>query len=284
MKNYILLLTLVFLCINAFSQDKEAYRIYNKSGERVSYNQMITELSGGDIVMFGELHNNAISHWLQYEVTKDLSVQRDLILGAEMFEADNQEALDAYLEGEIDEKGLDSLARLWPNYETDYAPLVNFAKEKGLPFVATNIPRRFASMVFKKGFEALDTLTKKEKAWIAPLPIKFDSELPRYKQILIDMGDHATPQLVMAQAMKDATMAHFILENYKKKHLFIHYNGRYHSDYFEGIMWYLKQSDEKKKYLSITTVEQADVTKLEEENKGVADYVICVDVDVTKTY
>ena len=280
------LLTFIALAIGfaGTAQEKEAYRIYRKSGERISYNQMIQELAASDIVMFGELHNNAIAHWLQYEVTNDLSLQRDLILGAEMFEADNQEALDDYLAGKIDAKALDTLARLWPNYETDYAPLVNLAKEKGLPFIATNIPRRYANMVFKKGFESLDTLSKIEKAWIAPLPINFDSELPRYKQILIDMGDHATPQLVMAQAMKDATMAHFILENYKKKHLFVHYNGRYHSDYFEGIMWFMKQSDGKKKYLSITTVEQDDVSTLLDENKEVADYVICVDSNMTTTY
>ena len=95
--------------------------------------------------------------------------------------------------------------------------------------------------MYKGGFEALDSLTAVEKEWIAPLPIPFDSELPTYKAILDMMGDHGTPELVKAQASKDATMAYFILKNYKDGHLFIHYNGAYHSNNYEGILWYLQK-------------------------------------------
>ncbi len=91
---------------------------------------MIKSLVKKDIVLFGEQHNNPISHWLQYEVTEDLNSSRQLILGAEMFESDNQKELNNYLKGNIIYKNLDSLARLWPNYKTDYALLVDFAKEK----------------------------------------------------------------------------------------------------------------------------------------------------------
>ena len=55
-------------------------------------------------------------------------------VGAEMFEQDNQAALNLYLNGKMTEKGLDSAARLWKNYKTDYAPLVNLAKENKLNF------------------------------------------------------------------------------------------------------------------------------------------------------
>lgn len=268
----------------ALSQDKMPYRIFDKDGNPVSYAQMLEKLGGTDIALFGELHNNSISHWLEYEVAHDMMQTRKLILGAEMIEADNQEALDRYLAKEIDQKAFDTLARLWSNHKTDYAPLVDLARDNNLPFVACNVPRRLASMVNKGGFEALDELTKEEKAWIAPLPIPFDPELPTYKEILVMLGDHATPNLVKAQAIKDATMAHFILENWKKKHLFIHYNGRYHSDYYEGILWYLKQEKKDLVYLTITTVEQANIDTLEEENKGTADFIICVDENMTTTY
>ena len=43
---------------------------------------MIKSLAKRDIILFGELHNNPISHWLQYEVTADLNKTRELILGA----------------------------------------------------------------------------------------------------------------------------------------------------------------------------------------------------------
>lgn len=284
MKNLSIALILFLFTISSFSQKKSSHIIYNSNGKKVSYKKMLKALTVKDIILFGESHNNAISHWLQYEVTADINTTNKLILGAEMFEADNQNELNDYLAGNIDYKGLDSLARLWPNYKTDYEPLVNIAKENELQFIATNIPRGYANLVYKNGFEALNSLSIKEKKWIAPLPIPFDSELPTYKNILKLMGDHGTPELVMAQATKDATMAHFILKNYKNDHTFIHYNGSYHSDYFEGILWYLKKEKVDLKYATITTVSQENVNKLLEENKGKADFIICVDDNMTNTY
>lgn len=261
------------------------YKLYDGKGNEIQYNDMLAKLNEADMVMFGEQHNNAIAHWLQYEVTKSLNETRKLVLGAEMLEADNQDELDDYLSGKIDAKAFDTLARLWPNYDTDYAKLVDFAKDNKLAFVATNVPRRFANKVYRGGFEILEELSDEEKAWVAPLPIPYDANLPRYQEILKMMGEHGTPELVMAQAVKDATMAHFIIENWKKKKLFIHYNGRYHSDYHEGIVWYLQQYGKGQKVLTITTVEQEDINSLDEENKdGVADFVICVDADMTTTY
>lgn len=281
---YLIFLLSFFCTLNIGVSQKQAFVIYNKQGKKVSYNKMMKKLSKKDVILFGELHNNPIAHWLQLELTSDLNASRDLILGAEMYEADNQDELDLYMIDSIDYKGLDTLARLWPNDKTDYAPLVNFAKEKDLEFVATNIPRRFANKVYKSGFEALDSLSAEEKSWVAPLPFPFDSELPTYKSILEMMGDHGTPELVKAQASKDATMAHFILMNYEAGKLFIHYNGAFHSDWYEGIGWYLKQAQPDLKYGTISTVTQKNVRILLDENKGVADFIICVDEDMTTTY
>ncbi len=279
------LTTLIFLLFtNSVFCQKPAYVIYNSKGKKVSYKRMVNTLVKEDIVFFGESHNNPISHWLQFEVTSDFNKSRPIILGAEMFEADNQIFLNDYLKSTINKKQLDSLARLWPNYKTDYAPLVNFAKEKQLQFIATNIPRRFANLVYKKGFEALDSLSAKEKEWIAPLPIPFDSELPTYKSILESMGDHGTPELVKAQAIKDATMAYFILKNYNKSHLFIHYNGSFHSDKYEGILWYIKRERKDINIGTISTVSQENVKKLLKENHNLADFIICVDNNMTTTH
>ncbi len=245
---------------------------------------MVKAAAKADIVFFGELHNNAIAHWLQIELTKDLGRQRELTLGAEMFEADNQDELNKYLSGDFDKKQLKKEARLWKNYKTDYAPLVDYAKDKKLVFVATNIPRRYASMVHKKDFQALDNLSAEEKSWIAPLPIAFDINLPGYQNILKMMGNHASPKLVKAQAIKDATMAYFILQNYVPGKLFIHYNGAYHSNDYEGILWYIEQERTDLNMVTISTVEQKDLKKLEENHLGKADFIIVVDKDMTKTY
>lgn len=282
-KYYLFILTLCFT-VSVIAQDKPAYILYNSKGKKVSFGKMINKITEKDIILFGEFHNNAIAHWLQLELVKDCKEKRALVMGAEMFEQDNQEVLNQYLRGEINAKALDTMARLWKNYSTDYAPLVNFAKENKIVFAADNIPRKYASMVSKGGFEALDTISAKEKSWIAPLPIAYDAELPGYKKMLTMMEGHGGVNLPKAQAIKDATMAHFILKYYQPGSLFIHFNGSYHYDHYEGIGWHLKKTNPALKIATITTVSQKDLTKLLEENKGKADYIICVDEDMTNTY
>jgi len=282
-KSFLILITLLFVT-TSFAQKKKPYVIYNAKGRKVSYKKMLKKLAKKDLVFFGESHNNPISHWLQYELTNDLLLKRNLILGAEMFEADNQGALTKYIKGEITKKGLDTLARLWPNFKTDYKPLVDLAKKNNLTFVATNIPRRYARLVYKKGFKGLDTLSAKEKSWIAPLPIPFDANLPTYKNILKMMGAHGTPELVMAQAIKDATMAYFITKNLEKEKLFLHYNGSYHSDFYEGILWYVNQYKPGLNIGTITTVSQKNVNKLAKKHRKKADFIIVVDDNMTTTY
>ncbi|MEI6585421.1 MAG: ChaN family lipoprotein [Sediminibacterium sp.] len=284
MKKLLLLVLSLYLIGTSYGQQKLAYQLYNAKGKKISYGKMLQVLTEKDIVLFGEFHNNAIAHWLQLEVTKDCKEKRNLVLGAEMFEQDNQAVLDQYLRGEIKAKALDSLARLWKNYPTDYAPLVNFAKENNIAFAASNVPRRYASMVSKGGFAILDTISNKEKAWLAPLPIAYDASLPGYKNMVAMMGGHGGDNLPKAQAIKDATMAHFILKYYTAGSLFIHYNGSYHSDNHEGIGWYITQQRPELKQVTITTVSQKDISKLLSENKGKADFIICVDEDMTNTY
>lgn len=280
----ILALLLPLLAISLSAQQKPAYIIYNNKGKKVSYKKMLKTIAKKDIVLFGETHNNAIAHWLQLEVTKDCGQTRQLVLGAEMFEQDNQAALDLYLQGKINAKQLDSQARLWKNYPTDYAPLVNYAKEKKIPFAATNIPRRYASMVAKGGFAVLDTIPALAKTWMAPLPMAYDATLPGYVKMKEMMGGHGGDNLPKAQASKDATMAHFILKYYTPGSLFIHYNGSYHSENYEGIVWYLRQQKPELKYGTITVVSQENIKSLLAENKGKADFIICVDEDMTNTY
>lgn len=284
MRIFSLILCLSLLSNVSFSQDKPAYQIYNGKGKKVTYKKMMKSLQEKNVLLFGEYHNNPIMHWLQLEVTKDLGKTKKLALGAEMIEADNQKELDQFLTGEIDEKAFDTLVRLWPNYYTDYAPLVNYAKENKLVFVAANVPRTYAHKVYKGGFESLDSISDEEKNWIAPLPIKYDPTLPGYVKMIEMMGGHGGDNLPKAQALKDATMAHFILKNHKKGEMFIHYNGTYHSDDYEGIMWYLKQQNPGLNYGSISAASQADISKLEEEYLGKGDFIICVDENMTSTH
>ena len=277
------------LMLLSFTADKPAYRIYNSKGKEIRYAKMLKELSDSDIILFGEYHDNPISHWLQRELTADLyELRKDsLVLGAEMFEADNQLLLDEYLGGIIPEAKFKDQARLWNNYKTDYKPLLTFAVENKLAFIATNVPRRYANLVHREGFEALRNLSSEALEYLAPLPIKYDPELPGYKKMLnmrhMGSGMNIT-NLPKAQAIKDATMGHFILRNWSEGKVFLHFNGSGHSDNYEGIVWYLQQEQPELDIMTITTVMQDDPGELLEESAGRADFTIVVPRTMTRTY
>ena len=280
MKNILFILS-IFLCAEGFSQ--EAFAFFTQNGKRTSYRKLLRKSKKADIVLFGEYHNNPIAHWLEVKLTKDLLGKRSLILGAEIFERDNQDALDGYLEGTIDQKGLDTLARLWKNYKTDYKPWVDLAKREKLPIVATNIPRKYANLVYKKGLQALDTLPSAERKWIVSLPFPYDGNLSQYEKMK-KMARHNPENLPMSQAIKDATMAESIETHYKKGSLFLHLNGSYHSDFFQGIYWYLRKRNPNLKILTISTLSQSSLKKLSSEAYGQADFILVVDEDMTGSY
>jgi uncharacterized iron-regulated protein len=291
MTRKIVFLVLFLLAHGMVKSENPAYQFFTGNGKKVEYKTVVKNLINKDIVFFGELHNDPITHWLQLKLTKRFySVYSDsLMLGAEMFEADDQVVLNEYLNGLISLEHFKNSTRIWPNYSTDYHPLVEFAKEKTLPFIATNIPRRYASIVAKHGFKGLDRLSEAAKEWMAPLPVEYNPELPGYKRML-KMGhmhgksDKDIKNLPKAQAIKDATMAHFILKNYEKGKRFIHFNGTYHSNNKEGIVWYINQKHPRLKIGTIATVKQSGLRNLSENNKGKADYILVVPSDMTRTH
>jgi hypothetical protein len=283
MKKYFFLFLFLTLSFFSFSQEKKAFVLFDKKGKITTYKRLLKASAKADIVLFGEYHNNPIAHWLQLELIKDLEPKRSLILGAEMFERDNQKELNSYLQGTINQKALDSLARLWNNYKTDYKPLVDFALNKKIPFIATNIPRKYASLVYKKGLQVLDTLPINEKQWIVSLPMKYDGTLSQYQKMRKMMA-HMGENLPIAQAIKDATMAETILRDRREGSLFVHFNGSYHSDFYQGIYWYLQQENPHLQILTITTLTQSDLKKLNKEAYGQADFILVVDEDMTTTF
>ncbi|QJW88378.1 ChaN family lipoprotein [Spirosoma taeanense] len=297
---------LLLLCLLVFSfrPDKPAYRLYDPNLKAATYDKLLRRAADADVVLFGELHNNPICHWLELQLTKDLQARKKgaLVLGAEMFEADNQTALTDYVQGRTTGKELATQARLWPNFDTDYKPITDFAREQKIPFIATNVPRRYASLVARQGLTALDTLSTEAKGQMAPLPLTVDLTLPGYKAMLDMMNGSAhsgskgtasnphqgstdqAANFARAQAIKDATMAYFILQNLKPGQTMLHLNGDYHSKNFEGIVWYLRQQRPDLNVVTLSSVELLDTEKPTSENRNLADFVLAIPADMTKTY
>ena len=101
------------------------------------------------------------------------------------------------------------------------------------------------------------------------------------------MGGHGGPMsenFAKSQAIKDATMAHFITKNLKQGVPFLHLNGSYHSNNFEGIIHYLLKANNKLKVLTINMVEQENIEQLATENQGTATFIIAIPSDMHHSY
>ena len=290
----LLLLFVICLTLGAATQDERpAYQLFDEQGQRTSYQKLRRAAAEADVVLFGEFHNNTLIHWLQLQLLKDLHADRpgQVRLGAEMFEADNQLLFDEYQQGLIAERHLEAEAKLWNNYATDYKPLVQWATAQGVPVLATNVPRRYAALVARRGLAALDSLGEGARAYMAPLPLAVNYDLPAYQKMQTMMGGHgeahsapSARQMVAAQALKDATMAYFILQNHQPGQVVLHLNGSYHSDGFEGIGWYLQRARPDLRVLTISMVDQADLSAIDTAAVGIAHFVFALPADMTKSY
>ena len=288
---FLALVAILFISLPSFAQQSKRnaanpspYAIFNSDGEVASFEEMIEAALNVDAVLFGELHDNPMVHWLQLLLTEEIGERADgLVLGAEMLEADDQLPVNEYISGVIDYSKLKSNARLWPNFETDYLPLLDYAYTNDIPFIATNVPRRYASFVYKHGLDTLAHLSDEALKYMPPLPIPYPSELGCYVEML-EMAGHGGDNLPKAQAIKDATMAHFITLNLPENGIFIHYNGAFHSQNKEGIVWYLLESNPDLKIMTIHSTEQDQVKTLNENSYGMGDFIIVTPENLTKTY
>ncbi|MDO4770796.1 ChaN family lipoprotein [Porphyromonas sp.] len=271
--------------------EKPSYTLFDNTGKKITYSALIKKLSAYDAVFLGEIHNCPISHWLEFEITRSLYNihQNKLTIGAEMLESDNQIILDEYMSGKITSDRFEAEARLWPNHSTDYEPVVYFAKEHSIPFIATNIPRRYANSVKNHGFGILETLSDEAKRYIAPLPIPFEYNEKESQAVFGGMGmmgGRKSPEEIRrfaeAQAIKDATMGWFIAKNFR--HKFLHINGSYHTERKEGIIPYLLHYRPNTSVVTVLFVRQESVSALDEENLGRADFYVCIPEDMVHSY
>ena len=281
-----LLLSLTALV--SYAQPKPAYSIFTADGKQTDYGKMLKTLQDADIIFIGETHNCPVAHWMEYEITSDIIQKspKGLTLGAEMFETDNQLLVDEYTRGLISSDKFEAEAKLWDNYWTDYSSLLYLAREHKLRFVATNVPRRYASFVKDNGLEALGNLPDAAKNLMAPLPIAFDAQAQDaamfgFMQMMGGKGS-ANSHFAEAQAIKDATMAWFISRNFDRK--FIHYNGNFHSDNRGGIIPYLEQYLPGKKIATVCSVRQDKINSLDKENRSRADFIIVAPTDFPMSY
>ncbi len=290
---FILLITLVCaVCQQRKNTENFApFTIYNNVGKVITFEQMVKEISKVDICLMGEFHNDPMAHWLEMRLLKRLYKLKgkNLIFGGEMWEKDQQDLTDEYVKDKlITIDTYKSSSTQWKNFTTDYQQLMEFCREKNIPFYCTNVPRRYANLVSKKGDSILNKLSPRVQGYLPPLPILFnfsEKSYEKFAEMLKIQGMHAmkksaTENMIKAQALKDATMAYWIIHNMKKQNLFLHINGDFHSAYRSGINYYLKQYSPQ----STTKIISVHYTNDEIIDYSKGDYNIVIANDIPKSY
>ncbi|RKZ28821.1 hypothetical protein DRQ26_00315 [bacterium] len=278
------------LLYSSDSGDAEQFVIVDRNGEQIEDVEGIAKfLSQFDVVFFGEKHDSKIAHSFELKFAELLFGERqNFALAMEMFEADNQDALDEYVMGKTDFEEFFKKVRLWSNYD-DYRPIVDFARSHKIPIIAANIPRKLASMVAKNGIEVWNSLPPDEKKYL-PKQYSFDNEEYRKKFLATMQGNPMMAQmggkvnmenLFRAQVVKDEKMAESIAE-FLKEHsgTFVYVLcGSFHSDYRLGTVEKLLARMPELKIATISTVEIPEgktVDDVKEKYSGIADFVLFI--------
>lgn len=262
--------------------------ITDSTGEQtLSLPQLVSSIKGADAVFVGEIHDDSLTHVVEYRLLRSLHhYNAETAVAMEMFERDVQPYLSAYLAGEIGEDEFLKHSRPWGNYQAAYKPIIEYAKANSLPVLAGFVPRRYAAMVAKGGEEALAALPDSEKVWIASELKPLDDEYKKRFMKQMGLGDkpammaRVNPEnIYKAQCIKDDTMAETVA-NFLRKHpekKMVVYQGDFHSAFGLGSVKKLRLLMPGLKTVVITVVPLDDVASVNpKEYHGQGDYMIFV--------
>ncbi len=140
---------------------------------------LIPRLADRRVVFVGEAHDRYEDHLNQLAIIRGLHQRgADLAIGMEMFQQPFQEALDAYIAGEIDEDEMLRRTDYFERWRFDYRlyrPILRFAREQGIPVIALNLEREITTKVGDGGLEALSAEER------ARIPAVIDRDDPAYR-------------------------------------------------------------------------------------------------------
>ena len=267
------------------SYNEEQFRVFDAKGNPATLPDIIRAAGDNEAVFLGEQHDDAVAHAIELEIFKRIVAKyadtRKVGLSLEMFERDVQIVVDEYLSGLISENHFLLSSRPWANYKTDYRPLVELAKEKKLPVVAANAPRRYVNMVSRGGRDALKPLSKTAKLWLAPLPYGEPSAVyaAKFKELMKGAPEAQTDinKILASQSLWDATMSNSVATFLKKnkKALAVHLNGGFHTESRLGTIEHLFKYRPKAKAIVVTMKTETNFRTFDPaKHAGLGDFVI----------
>ena len=169
------------------------------------------QLAQKRVVYVGETHSAYRDHLVQLELLRQLyNANPEMAIGVEWFHARFQNHLDDYIQERISEKELLSRTEYYTRWRFDYRlyrPIMQFAREHGIPVIALNASKELIRAISSGGIDNLSDEMKKQ------LPSSYDFTNAAYEQklkVVYDMHSERSSEFRWfheAQLTWDETMA-----------------------------------------------------------------------------
>jgi len=121
--------------------------------------QLVEKVADRRVVYVGESHDRYQHHLNQLAIIQGLHARHPKLgIGLEFFFQPFQPVLDRYIAGEIDELQMLRETEYFDRWHFDYRlyrPVLQYAREQGIPLIALNLEREITDQVGKEGMESL---------------------------------------------------------------------------------------------------------------------------------
>jgi len=250
------------------------YNLQSPSGQDINLKDFVADIQDADVVLVGEWHTHTGIHRFQTELLQAMITANDNVtLSMEQFTRDKQAVVSAYLDGEIGESTLIKKGNAWPNYSSDYRPLVELAKTKKIDVIAANAPKNIIRCIAKEGISYVDKLPADERLWLAANINTQDSPYKSHFMASMHHGDESQNENKFAsQVTWDETMAEsitrYLADNPTKQ--ILHIAGKFHTENGLGTAASILARAPELKVVIVTPVDvNAGVTMTEQ---AISDY------------
>ena len=215
-RSIIIFMLLIVPCVNAHAA--QFARVGDKKAADLA--EVVQNVEGADVVFIGETHDNAQHHKTQLDIVRTLHAKKfPLAIGLEMFTPEDQQHLDDWTAGKLDEETFKPIySRNWSYGWELYRDLFMFARDNHIPLLGLNIPKPVMSKLRAQGSSALPeseippkiswSLNESQAGYMRAIASQVFGTTPPHKLIA---------RLSEAQALRNYGMA-WNVAKYRRKH------------------------------------------------------------------
>lgn len=195
--------------------------ISTQTGQPVSFENFLVDLSRVRVVYIGETHTNQSHHDIQLRVIKELFKKHSgLSVGMEMFDRSYQPILDLWAAGKLDQDTFLKKAHWYANWRFDfdlYRGILDFIKAQQIALVGLNIPFHIPPRIAVGGIE---NLSDADRAYV---PAEINTSDTAHRAYLKEVFSHHRirgredfENFYMTQCVWEEVMAESVALNMKE--------------------------------------------------------------------